>query len=316
MVEFKDFKDIINLIIFIIIVAIVSFAFPLMALTIGRGGEAQQNIELFQIMGVWGLIGIIVFGALKVGELITSRFKSNKKIYAKIGWIGTVLHDPEKGVLPSIKKGGFGDEDKETFFLFKWIESPFKLLAVSIPFFAVISLFLLFRKSLLTALPTLTFQQISKFAEGILAVEPSGLEIFLPLAFLGFVIHFAHYLEDTEKIPKGFKWAIIFLVPFLYGLLWMGMHRLIHPDSDIALGFVYIFGVISAYLVVLTGSIIPAWVFKDMNNLFSYLEGVLKSNEEVLALTIISIVIYTIIVSIIWFISSRIKKRFTSKEEE
>ena len=241
-------------------------------------------------------------------------FKNNKKVYAKFGWIGTVLHDPEKGLLTSIKKGGLDDEEKETIFIFRWIENPLKLLAVSIPVFSLFSLFLMFRKSLLTALPKLTFQQITPFAEGILSVEPTGLEIFLPLAFFGLLVHFFHYLEDTGKLPKGIKWVFIMLLPFLYGLLWMAMHTHLHSDSQIALSFVYMFGVISAYLVALTGSIIPAWVFKDMNNLFSYLDGALKSNEEVLAVTITFIVIYIIIVGAIWILTARfIKKRRTEE---
>jgi len=309
MVNFKDFKDIIFFIEGVIIVSIVSFALPLIALTLGRGGEEQQNIELFQIMGVWILIGVILIGILKVGELIATRFKNNEKVYRKIGWIGTILHDPEKGLLTNIKKGGFEGKSKETFILFRWMENPFLLFAWSIPFFSIISLILMFKKSLLTELPHLVFQQISPFAQGVLSVEPSGGEIFLPLAFLGLFISFMFYLENVGKLPKGIKWIFIMLSPFVYGLLWMGLHKLLHPDSEIALNYVYIFGVISAYLLILTGSIIPSYVFKDTNNLFKYLSSALKSNEQILAVTITIIFIYVLLLLAITLIFRKIFRK-------
>lgn len=313
MSKFEEFKDIINFIIIVLFIALFSFIIPLLAITLGHGGEEQQNIELFQIMGVWGIIGIVIIGLLKLGEFITNQFKG-KEVYRKIGWIGVSLHDPEKGLLTNIKQWGFEDKNKPTFILFRWMESPFYLLVFSLPFFAIVALILLLKKSLLTALPNLTFQQISKFAEGVLAVEPAGLEIFLPLAFLGLFIHIMFYLEDIKTLPKGIKWIPIMLFPLIYGLLWMGLHKLLHPDSQIALSYVYIFGVISAYLVVLTGSIIPAWVFKDMNNLFSYLEGALKSNEKILALTMMIIFIYLIIIGAVVFIKYSLKNRKQMKE--
>lgn len=292
------YKDIITFIVMVIFVSIWHFAMPLLALTLGRGGESQANIELFEIMGVWGLIGVMLFGALKLGEFITSRFKG-KDVYRKIGWIGTVLHDPEKGFLTNIKQGGFEDQSKKTFILFRWMENPLLLFFWSIPFFTVIALVQMYKGFLLTALPKIVFQQITEFAQGILSVEPSGLEQYAPLALFGLYIHVMWWLEAIGKIPKPAKWALIFISPFLYGALWMGMHMLLHPDSQIAISYVYIFGVISSFLVVLTGSIIPSIIFKASNNLFGYLIEGIKSSAKILALTITVIFIYVMLLTII-----------------
>lgn len=313
MVKFEDFQDIINLIIFSIIVVVFAIGLPLLAITLGRGGEEQQNIELFEIMGVLFIIGLVLALLLKIGELIMKRFKSKKGAYRKFGWIGTVLHDPENGLLTNIKENGF-ETKGEIIFPFRWIANPLKLLAVSIPLFAIISLVQLFRDSLFTSLPTITFQQISEFGAGILAVEPSGIgEIIIPLTLLGLFIKAMFHLENIGTLPKGFKWIPIMLSPWAYGAIWMGMHGLLHPDSQIALQFVYFFGVISAYLVVFTGSIIPAWMFKDNNNLFGFLEESIKSNQEILGLSVAVITVYVIVVALVWFLSSKIGKK---KESE
>lgn len=302
MVEFKDFKDMLNVVYLGLFASIISFGIPLLAITLGRGGEAQVNIELFELMGVLGLIGLILIFLLKIPELILSFFKS-EKVFNKLGWIGTILHDPEKGLLTSIK------QNDKPFFLFRWMRNPFLLFIWSVPVFALFSLFLLFRDSILTARQSITLQQIAPLAEGILAVEPQGLEIFLPLAFLGLIVTTIIYLAKRFKMPKPVMWIFIMLTPFLYGLLWMGVHKLAHGDSELALGFVYMFGVVSAYLVILTGSIIPAWVFKDMNNLFGHLGDTLQSNQQVLAVTLTVLFIWIAIAIVVTILIRNFSKK-------
>ena len=296
---YKDFKDIIDLLILILVIILVQVMLPTLALTTGRGGEEAFNLIKSSLYGWLISIGIFLFIILKVGEFIG---KKSKNLYEKIGWMGTYIHDYEKAPMSYIKG-------------FAWLKSPFKTVLVFIPIFMIFGMFITYQNTFFTDIPKAEFQQITPLGETILSVEPAGGEIWNPInIFLGLTSSIFIWLANMGKISKPVAYVLLFATGLIiYPLVWVGYHNLIYGSSEVALRFVFFFGFITALLTLLTGSIIPAWIFKDMSNLYRFLN--LKfSNEGILFGTIIFLIFYLIIVAFVWMLLRKRKQVYTEKE--
>ena len=298
---YNDYKDIIDLLILLLIIGIIQITLPIFALTLGRGGEEAFNLLKSSLY--WGLIisGMILFAILKVAEFLSKKFP---KINEKIGWMGTYIHDYEKAPLPYVKG-------------FKWLRNPLKTLIVFIPIFMIFGVFTVYNNTFFseTPIPKSEFQQITPLGETVLSVEPSGGEIWNPINLLiGLPSSIFIWLARRNKISNFTAYTLIFATSLiLYPLAWVGYHKLIYGSSEVALRYSLFFGFITALITILTGSIIPAWIFKDMSNLYKYF-NVRYADESILFATIIFIIFYSIIVSFIWLLLRKRKQAYTEKE--
>lgn len=271
MSEKKDsVSDIIGV---IVLFLFLGFEIVLAALSLfaGHGAENDVNREIFMFSAIFGLFGAILILLSKLGRWIVILTKQENKV----GWINCILHDVDTSFIPVNKKG------------FTWIKNPFILaLACLIPA-SILGVVQVYQGTFWSEIPKRVVQQINPVAESILSTIPSDMEIYLPIAITGLLISLTIWLVKKNKISKETSYPLIYMgIPIVYTLIWLGDHLLHHGDSDLAIRYVMLFGIISAYLLVIFRSLIPVLIFKITNNLYQYLNGAIGSDETILFITI------------------------------
>jgi hypothetical protein len=237
----------------------------------GGGIESQTNQTVFIYAEIIGLIGITLIFMLKFGQYLVQ----NSHNYKKIGWIGSVIHDPELSGFPIQKKGFF------------WLKNPLYLALVSLIPTSILGLIQVYQNTFFNAIPERVSQQIQESSQALLSIFPSELEIFLPCAFAGLALAINQWALNSKRIEKGTYYLIRFVVvPAVFVLSWIFYHLWRYQNSSISIEYVIIFAVISAYLLVTFMSLIPVLIFKITNNLYQFLNGAIQSNETVLLITV------------------------------
>lgn len=277
----KDLYWAIGLFIFIAL-EIVAVYFALF----GQGGaESETNLfVVFLSLGI-GIYGAILLFLLKLAQFITKLTNSEKKM----GWMGGIIHDPETSDIP-VNKTGFG-----------WLKNPFLVFIISWIVFSIVGVFQVYQNTFFTALPERVPQQITETAETILSTIPQDQEIYIPVALCGLLISIFIWLGKTKKIDEVISKVLIYIVvPIVYVLFWVGNHFFHHGDSDLAMRYVFIFGIICGYLLVIFRSLIPILIFKITGNLYQYLNGAIQADEMILMITIIANVVLIVVTFGIW----------------
>lgn len=199
------------------------------------------------------------------------------------------LHDPEYGVFKGVRQ----------------VESAWSLLKISVVIGLVLGLFSTVSN---TFFAQSTGFQVMNSARIILAGEPSAsaetfifFAVMLPLfvvANLAFGAFFGVIKKDV-RIGDSRWWASVALGVIEITVAFMLYHFFRYGDSEVTLATVAVFGFLQAVAVVLTGSIILAWVWHTFNNSF-WMANLLFASETVVLATVMMIVAILLVI----FISS------------
>lgn len=271
----------------VIVLLVVEILIVMLALFGLQGAEEETNIFVFIISANIGLFGAILIFCLKLGQYIVQTSKS----YKAYGWVGSVLHDPETSFIPVHKKS------------FSWIKNPFIFGIVWIIPTSILGLVQVYTQTFFTAIEAVP-QQITETAKGILSIIPSDMEVYIPLALCGLLITLFTWMKNTGRLDEGFYYLLIYLgIPVLYTGTWTVLHFFHHGSSQVAIQYVVLFGIICSYMLVIFRSFIPIWIFKIMNNLYQYLNGVIQSNEGVLIMTVVLNIL--VVAGFVFYITTR-----------
>ena len=285
---YDKFKDILDLSILILVFGIVVILMPLGALFVFGGWENPDNrikVIFYWLLGA-SLLLLIIAG--KIAEMLSNK---NKKIFDKVGWFSSIVHDPEKSLL---------------YDLFKIKINGVKLFLVGFIIFSIYGMWAVTQNTFLTTLPEV-LEQIIPISQIRLAVEPAGVEIFLPIFFIGIEMSIIGYFVRKNNWGKGAYWGLVFPITLITGTVsWGAYHYLRYGTQETSMVYVAFFGLTISFLILLFGSIILAWLFKDMNNLFHYLNKTF-SDEKILIVT--GFILFVIIIlTVVYFIKTRKQK--------
>lgn len=270
--------------IFITYIVLFSFIIPFLALFAGRGFESQlfaQKVWTYAGFGIASAIGIMMFTIMQ-------------KFNLKFGY--GFIFSPEEGWMGKIK------ELKNT------LRSPWKILFLSI---ILVSLFGMTGAMLNTSfvgIPTIE-QQVTKTSEVIISVEPSSSsETSSELFVLFLALSFIFLIAKKYKLGKGFTILMsLFVAIPLRALFAVAIHLLRYGSEEANLIGIFITRYFNSLITLATGTIIFEYVWHSLNNFFVKINEMF-ANEIILIITLISLTIFTIVGSTIWYISSR-KKR-------
>lgn len=269
----------------------------------GKPLEFGTILVQFLIYIFFLFFGLIGLPTLKIREM------SNVKIGENVAqqkhadpFSVAIIHDisQDSALYNLFRYFGFNDKNNPI----RFANSMLRMFIISILIFGTIGLFITF-----TSIPQLAFQ-VTPAMEIFFSAEPAAFAettmiIFLFSIFLGFNA----YLVSKLKLSPSFYWGIGFFICLLIGLIWMGMHNVIYGNSEIDLFRTFIFGFIGALLTFLFGTFIPFYVWHFTNNLFFAINKMLPSNEDVIFISILSL----IILAFFWILAelalARYKKR-------
>lgn len=283
---FKDFLGSVGLFIFFV-VEIVLVTFSLF----GQGGaESETNLFVVLLSLGLGIFGALLIVLLKLSQFLIKKFNAEKNY----GWMGAIVHDVEESPLPVNKKG------------FTWMKNPFIFALVMIIPSSILGVIQVFQQTFFTALPRRVPQQITEAAKGILSSIPADFEIWIPVAIAGLLISIFIWQARTKRISTATSQILIYIaVPIIYTIIWTVNHFFRHGASTPAIQFVILFGLISAYLLVLFRSVIPVLILKITNNFYQFLSAEIQANETILMITIVLNVILVAITVLIFTLRSR-----------
>lgn len=302
---YDKFKGIIDWFAFALAFGFFVFILPLMALFGFRGAESAFNREL--VAFYWGLGTITVF-LISVGELAQFASKFSPKIYNAIGWLGSIIHNPEMALL-------WNNSKKRFFKPFVWAQKTINLIWVGLILFPLLGIFQVVNNTFLVDLPHIA-QQILPLGEAILEVEPSGTEIFGLVFLVGLNMFIWRYVGKRSGFDNFVYWIItiptsIFVGVVLYGL---PLHFFRYADSDQSLVGVALFWLLATLLILIFGNIFIVWLFKDVNNLFKFLNGK-YSDDAVIVVTGLIIGVIAVIGIFIWLVKREKNKSFNKLEK-
>ncbi len=161
----------------------------------------------------------------------------------------------------------------------------------SIIFGLMVSLFSTVTGTFFVSVPSTEFQ-VTETGKLILGTEPaSSIETVIMIFVLGLLIGLSRFLIKKYDLPESFKYISFVFIPIFTALFWVAMHFARYGSVEtnlLASGF---FGFSGASLSLLTGSVIPWYIWHVLNNLFGKAIEIF-SNEVVLPIIIVSLVIY------------------------
>lgn len=295
---YQDFKGVIDWFIFTLVYGFFVWFLPLIALFGFRGAESSFNRELVTFYYAFSLITFVL---LSIGEFAQFLSRKNEKIYKAIGWFGSIIINPEMSIL-------YNKKTNDYYTGFKWAKKTKSLLWLSIIFFSLLGILAVVNNTFLLELPHLT-QQILPLGEAILEVEPAGTEIFGLVLIISINLYFWKYIQKKTGFDNAVYWVIAIPTSILFGVFAYGLplHFFRYPASDQSLIAVAIFWFIATFLIIIFANIYIVWLFKDMNNLFLYLNGK-YADERVVVITILIISFIFLIGIAIWLIKKEKKK--------
>jgi hypothetical protein len=236
------------------------------------GGGASIT-ELFDKM-------LFYFAFCIIGILTMSVFAIWKAIRPNSAFANSFIFDPDQGVLPNEPIIRFNRSFFWTFILF------FNLTAA-------IGLGSAYSNTFFLATPQV-IQQITEASKLILETEPAALAE--TMVFVGFLVPLlvglVKYSVDRERTLGN---VLIFAaVPVIIGLIGVTEHLLVYGEQQTALVFTFLFWTISAYLTLITGSFLAAYIW-HFNNNFYVEANRLFANDQVFLVWIISMILINVL---------------------
>lgn len=255
-------------------------------------------------------IFLIIYPLMSLFVLKRGDDPINKK---PLSWIRVFtvhyIFNPEQGGLWKLSES-LGYEGKKNFM--KWSLNPLRVFIVSIVLFGIYGLFLINNPQIaISGVPQLQVQQItpaSEIAFGSLvpAFAENGFLLFFAFLFFGIAI----YIAGRFKLGWGGYFMMAFFISILMGAFWMGLHLITYSNSEASLLATFIFGFFGTLLTVLTGTFIPFLIWHIMNNAFIKLNDLITFKEDIMLISIISLILLVIIwiwVEV-WFYKRRKRK--------
>lgn len=274
-------------------------------------GDFLVSYLVYYIMILAGLVGLPI---LKIREMIVTNKNEHPANQSKPDMFSVAyLHDPEQdGLLYNVFHGA-GLKNKEN--PMRWSLSIFRTFIIAIIIFGAFGLIQTIAQIAFVGVPQLPFQ-VSKVTEVLFTVEPPAFaETTLMIFVFSLLMGFNAWFTSKLKLRKVGYFSIGIFICLLIGFLWMGFHNIIYGNDEAKLFATFIFGAVGSFLTLLSGTFIFWYVWHFMNNLFVKLSQVATSNEDVIFVSsvILIMLIFTYITGEI--IYQRMKKRFRDRYE-
>ncbi len=254
------------------------------------GGGFEREATLTKFMFYTGPGIAFVLGVVALAVFAMFYFKKDE---TQIN--GIFIHNPEKTIIP------------------KFFTKPLNLIFIFLILTSILGLLTtLSQATFFTQIPHIE-QQVTEGAEISFSMYPAspaenaGLEFMVILALVMLGVFYKRH-----SIPKGsyifFAIPIVIILAVSYGLI---NHQMRYGFDEVALGSVAFFWGLSGFLIVLFGSVIPAQILHDVNNLFSKLNEMFAS--EIVVNMIIALIVLLVIVYVFIILLQRRRKKTKEK---
>lgn len=236
----------------ILIVSLLSF----LALTGGKAGEKEMFVTRFVVyMSLLGVLGVF----------ITIDYLTRNRKY--LSWFGSYLHNENDSIIEIkwLKEKLFSSQ-KRLILLSTYLFYFLGIASVQLNIFFVGTL------GLVTG-------QVLEIADWFLSAEPVALvETLILCILMGTWRNLSKKLTDNKGIQFFLLLVGVVVIGLFFGFVF---HNLVYGDDQFSkLGSTSI-GMSSCLLMIITGSIYPAWLFHSFNNFFFHLNQ-LYSNELII----------------------------------
>ena len=269
-----DWKVVFIVSIFILALMVVSGY----ALTAGRGLDDNTFVLRFTIYSILGGSGILFLFIVNLYNFINGT-----------RLIKTIVHDPEEGVLGSLKT----------------VRNPWLLLLATLILFTIPLYFLgKFSNTFFSAVPFAN-QQITTFsniwADSVFPALAENLFIFIPLC----LVYTWNFKANYRKNRTGFYAINLLVIPLLFAFAWEFFHWKVYGSNEVALLSTFIFGLIGVLATMTTVSFIPWAVLHFLTNFMLSLKkyGLMSSDNVTFA-----IIVFEAVLIIAWVVVYRLDK--------
>ena len=258
-----------------------SLLVPYIAL-FGLGG-AENIVNLDKVNFYSGSAGfaLVVILAMTFWE-VSARL--NKERFRKSGWIGAILHDPDKSLIglyvPTIAKK----------------MSITTVIFVSFLIFSILGLYSVTQNTFYTGVPqfVLPAQQITTTSELLLAAEPAaGSETLIATIPASLLIMWVYWKLKLGQIDKttATLYLLTVVIPAIVGF-WTLLHLAVYGANDTQILGTAFFGFVGAISYVVFGTFIPWYIFHVINNILFVANNLFADELTIIAMgTVIGIVI-------------------------
>lgn len=277
--------------------------------------DSIKEILRGAILSVYlGLVAIlIILGLFFFKAIETDLFLQKSQFYfgiggviliALIGGITTISVLVKMGKLKSdfwlIFNLFIHDPEEDSIFAGTPIVKYLKLSNIihfSIIFGLSIALFSTITQTFFVSLPSTEFQ-VTETGKVILGTEPaSSIETIILIFYLGLTFGLLRYLIKKYDLPDSFRYISFIFIPILGALFWVAMHFARYGAEQTNLLASAFFGFAGSLLSIITGSIIPWYVWHFFNNMFGKISEIF-SNEVALPIIIFLLITYVSILII------------------
>lgn len=196
----------------------------------------------------------------------------------------------------------------------KILNNILRVSAVSIIFFGFIGIMhLFFPKLAFAGVPNL--QQITPtsdviFGSLIPAFAENGMILFVFFLLLGLTAFLcAKFIKDKQLGKATFFTTAFLIVTPIVAFLWMKYHSLTYGNSEISLVMTFVFAVAGLWLTLVFGIFLPFFIFHFMNNFFIKLSELATVKEDLILISLIIWVLFTVsYVALEWLLYKRRKR--------
>ena len=258
---YQDYKKTSDWFILVLVYGILVWLLPYIALFGFKGAESEFNVSLVSFY--YG--STIPLLLISMGEFVQFLSRKDNKFYKALGWWGSIIVNPEMSIL-------YNKKTSDYYKGFRWIKKTSFLLWISLIIFPIFGIFAIVNNTFLTALPFQTTQQIYPLGEAILEVEPAGSEILGLFFIISMNMFIWKYVQKRAEFDDAIYWAISMPISIILGILYgVVLHFFRYSSSDQSLYAVAIFWLTCTLLIIIFANIFIVWLFKDLNNLFRWL---------------------------------------------
>ena len=252
-----------ELVIICIMFGVMGLVVPFIALFGLGGGENTANFEKVKFYFATIGFSLLLIVILRAWEMYA---KKDREVYNKTGWIGAILHDPDKGLIglhfPSMIK-------------YFTISNVF---LASLFIFSILGIYGVTQNTWFTGLPRIDWpapQQITTTSELLLAAEPASsseasLFIFMASLPISYLI-WKYRKGQIDLITLTLLFLFVF-IPVFMGL-WTLFHFATHGADDTAILGTAFFGFVGGVSFAIFGTFIPWFVFHGINNVMRIAAG-------------------------------------------
>lgn len=214
--------------------------------------------------------------------------------WAKIFTISYLFAQEENGFLYFLSNQT-GSTKKKNWM--RWSLNPIRLIVASLILFGIYGIVVVTNPQYaVSGVPSLVAQQVTLTTEVIFnAIVPSLGENMLVLFIFMLLMGINAFLVQKTNLSKVNKlwtfYAVGFFICILTGLLFGGLHTIIYGNEDVKFLATIVLGTLGSIFTLLFGTFIVWFIWHIMNNLFVTLREIIVIKEDVIIITIISIVI-------------------------